>query len=128
MSRYFGDQLRRLRLEQGLTQRDLAAAVGLSQAQISLHEKGEDLPAPAVRAKYAHALGISAEDLEEMIDRGRLKEFLRASGTLSEEAKRSIEDYVDFAWNRDREARGQQRRQGEVGKDEGSGDAKGLQE
>lgn len=128
MSRYFGDQLRRLRLEQGLTQRDLAAAVGLSQAQISLHEKGEDLPAPAVRAKYAHALGISAEDLEEMIDRGRLKEFLRASGTLSEEAKRSIEDYVDFAWNRDREARGQQRRQGEVGKGEGSGDAKGLQE
>ena len=128
MSKYFGDQLRRLRQERGLTQRDLAAAVGLSQAQISLHEKGEDLPAPAVRGKYARALGISAEDLEEMIDRGRLKEFLRASGTLSEEAKRSIEDYVDFAWNRDREARGQQRRQGDVGKGAGGDDAKGLQE
>ena len=127
MSRYFGDQLRRLRLERGLTQRDLAEKVGLSQAQISLHEKGEDLPAPAVRAKYARALGISREDLEEMIDRGRLKEFLRASSTLSDEAKRSIEDYVDFAWNRDREARAQQR-QAEAGKEGGGEDVKGLQE
>ena len=106
---YFGDQIRRLRARQGLSQRELAAMVGLSQAQISLHEKGEDLPGRPVRSRYARALGIAPEELEDLIHRSQVKEFLRASSTLSEEAKHSIEEYIDFAWERDREAQQRQR-------------------
>ena len=105
MNGYFGEQVRRLRQQQQLTQRDMAKLVGLSQAQISLHERGEDLPGPAIRPRYARALGISLEELEDLIRRSQVKEYLRASPTLSEEAKRSIEDYIDFAWERDRQAR-----------------------
>lgn len=107
MSSFFGEQVRRLRNERGLTQRALAALVGLSQAQISLHEKGEDVPASPIRPQYAAALGITPDDLEDLISRDRLKELLRANPVLSEEAKRSIEDYIDFAWERDREAQRQ---------------------
>ena len=115
MNGYFGEQVRRLRTQLGFSQRDLAKLVGLSQAQISLHEKGEDLPGRAIRARYAQALGVTPEELEDLIRRSQVKEFLRASPTLSEQAKRSIEDYIDFAWERDRQAR----QQGEEGKDGG---------
>ena len=112
MNSYFGDQIRRLRTQLGLSQRDLAKLVGLSQAQISLHEKGEDLPGPVTRPKYARALGITPEELEDLIHRSQVKEFLWASSTLSEEAKKSIEDYMDFAWERDRKAQRGQREPG----------------
>jgi transcriptional regulator with XRE-family HTH domain len=118
MNGYFGEQVRRLRAQQGLSQRDLAKLVGLSQAQISFHEKGEDLPGPAIRPKYARALGITLEQLEDLIRRSQVKELLRASPNLSEEARRSIEDYIDFVWERDREAR-QQREEREGGKRDG---------
>ena len=108
MNTYFGEQIRRLRTRQGLTQRELARLAGLSQAQISLHETGEDLPNPAVRSNYARALGITPEELEDLIQRSRVKEFLRATSTISEEAKHSIEEYIDFAWERDRRARPRQ--------------------
>jgi transcriptional regulator with XRE-family HTH domain len=112
MNGYFGEQVRRLRTQRGLTQRDMAKQVGLSQAQISLHERGEDLPGPAVRPRYARALGMTLEELEDLIHRSQVKEFLQASSTLSEEAKKSIEDYMDFAWERDREAQRGQREPG----------------
>ena len=102
---YFGEQIKVLRSRRGLTQRDLAKLVGLSQAQISLHEKGEDVPGPAIRPAYARALAVSIDDLGDIINRGQVKEFLRANPILSQEAKRSIEEYIDFAWDRDRRAR-----------------------
>ena len=119
MNGYFGEQVRRLRQQQGLTQRDMAKQVGLSQAQISLHERGEDLPGPAVRLRYARAFGMTLEELEDIIHRSQIKEYLRASSNRSEEARRSIEDYIDFAWERERQAR-RQRQEGV------KGDAKGL--
>ena len=119
MARFFGDEIRRLRQRCGLTQRELAALAGLTQAQISLHEKGEDVPAPRVRAKYARALGLSLEELQDLISRDRLKNSLRSSPMLSEEAKRSIEDYIDFAWDRDRQARAQGQQPPETGGPEG---------
>ena len=104
MNGFFGEHIRSLRKRKGLSQRDLARLVGVSQAQISLHEKGKDLPRPAVRIRYALALGVTLEDFEDLILRSRMKEFLRASYTLSEAAKHSIEEYIDFAWERDRQA------------------------
>lgn len=126
MARFLGSEFRRLREQRGLTQRDLADLVGLSQAQISLHERGDDVPAPKVRFQYAEALGLTPEELEDLIGRDQLKESLRASTTLSQEAKRSIEDYIDFAWERDRQARAD-RPADPPGQDaEASGDGDGL--
>lgn len=105
MNTYFGEQVRIFRSRRGLTQRDMAKLVGLSQAQISLHEKGEDVPEPAIRPAYARALAITIDELEDIINRGQVKEFLRANPILSQEAKRSIEEYIDFAWDRDRRVR-----------------------
>lgn len=123
---FFGEQIRRLRTQKGLSQRDLARLVGLSQAQISLHERGADLPGPAIRAGYARALGITPEELEDLIHRSQLKEFLRASTSLSEESKRSIEDYVDFAFERDRRAREAEGRGRDGEYSEGPSDEGGL--
>ncbi len=119
MDGYLGDQIRRLRQARGLNQRALAALVGVTQAQISLHEKGEDIPSPAIRPKYAEALGLSLEEFEDLIQKSQVKESLRASSNLSEEARRSIEDYIDFAWERDRNAREErkQREHPDGGKD-----------
>ena len=79
--------------------------IGVSQAQISLHEQGENIPSAKLYGVYAEALGISLEDFQEIMSKDRLKEFLRSAPNLSSEAKRSIEDYIDFAWERDRRAR-----------------------
>ncbi len=105
MGKYLGEQIRLIREAKGLNQRQFAKMVGVSQAQISLHEVGEDVPSPKLRAKYAEGLGIPLDQLEEIISRERLKDFLRSAPNLSDEAKRSIEDYIDFAWERDRQAR-----------------------
>ena len=126
MARFLGAEFRRLREQLGLTQRDLAELVGLSQAQISLHERGDDVPAPRIRSRYAQALGLTPEELEDLISRDQLKDSLRASTTLSDEAKRSIQDYIDFAWERDRQARAGKPPATQVQKEESSGDREDL--
>jgi len=59
----FGDRIARLRKSSGLTQTEIAKAVGLSQAVISLYERGQGEPAGSVVAKFARALGVSTEVL-----------------------------------------------------------------
>ena len=105
MGEYLGEQIRLRREAKGLNQRVFARMIGVSQAQISLHEQGENIPSAKLYSVYAEALGISLEDFQEIISKDRLKEFLRSAPNLSSEAKRSIEDYIDFAWERDRRAR-----------------------
>ncbi|MDP3062679.1 MAG: hypothetical protein Q8O40_05655 [Chloroflexota bacterium] len=55
-------------------------------------------------------MGLSLGEFEDLIRRSQVKEFLRASSELSDEARRSIEDYIDFAWERDRRAQEERRR------------------
>jgi len=55
----FGDLLRQLRRRAGMTQRDLAAAVGYSVAMICSLEKGDRLPdVTVVAARFASALAL----------------------------------------------------------------------
>ena len=58
----FGDLLRFLRRHSGLTQMELAIAVGYSNTQISRLEQNERLPdIPTIEARFISALGIEEE-------------------------------------------------------------------
>src|SRR4051794_41970346 len=58
-----GERLRRLRLERGLSQRELSSP-GVSYAYISRIEAGARRPSVKALRKLARKLGGSAEDLE----------------------------------------------------------------
>src|SRR3954468_11359043 len=55
--------MRRRRIEQGLSQADLAAAVGLDKRQIRRYEAGEAQPSLGAAQAIAEALGISLDEL-----------------------------------------------------------------
>ena len=55
----FPERLRRLRESRGLTQRELAEAIGVSRQAIGLYEAGEREPDLSTLQKLARALGTS---------------------------------------------------------------------
>lgn len=62
----FGGQLRRLRMDAGLTQEELGEAIGLNQQRISMYERGLHLPErEEVIIDLANALGVSPGTLFE---------------------------------------------------------------
>jgi transcriptional regulator with XRE-family HTH domain len=59
-----GNKLWRFRMEQGLTQQELAAKANVSQSAIAQLEKGSRTqPYPSTLRKLSEALGISISDL-----------------------------------------------------------------
>lgn len=60
-----GKQLRRIRTEQGYTQRQVAIAVGVTDAQISRIETDASEPEAETMAKIADFLGVRMDDLRE---------------------------------------------------------------
>jgi transcriptional regulator with XRE-family HTH domain len=60
---FFGDRLRRLRLEKGLTQTQLGDKVGLSKRMMAHYEKHATRPPADNVALLAHTLGVKVEDL-----------------------------------------------------------------
>src|ERR1700730_13340833 len=76
-SESFGAQLARLRQEAGLSQRDLAAEVGISQRMIAYYEKQTAHPPTHLLAILAEALGVSADQLlgiKEVKSNGRSRD------------------------------------------------------
>jgi transcriptional regulator with XRE-family HTH domain len=59
----FGEVLRRLRQDAGLSQAGLAAAAGIHLRQINRYESGEQQPALDVGMRLAAALGVSLDEL-----------------------------------------------------------------
>src|SRR3954451_6175324 len=59
----FGEVLRRLRQEAGLSQAGLAGAAGTSLRQIHRYERGEQQPALEVGQRLAAALGVTLDEL-----------------------------------------------------------------
>lgn len=57
----FGETLRKIRIEKGMKQEDLAAKTGLTQAAISQFEKGLRVPTPVKVKLFAEVLGISQD-------------------------------------------------------------------
>ena len=56
-----GKRLKSIRLQAGLSQRDLAEMVGLSARAISKYERGMDTPSSADWIRLAKALGVHVE-------------------------------------------------------------------
>lgn len=61
----FNNTLVFLRNKHGLTQEQLANAVGVSQAVISMYESGIKVPSIFVSVKLAKTFGITVEELAE---------------------------------------------------------------
>ena len=59
----FGDVMRRLRQDAGLSQAGLAGAAGTSLRQINRYERGEQQPALDVGQRLAAALGVTLDEL-----------------------------------------------------------------
>ena len=59
----FGENLRRIRQEKGLTQLQLAEMVELSQPIIAQYERGSKQPTVATASAIAKALGCVLSDL-----------------------------------------------------------------
>lgn len=73
----FGEQLARLRQAAGLSQRDLAAEVGISQRMVAYYEKQTAHPPTHLLALLAKALGVSADQLlgiKEVKSNGRTRD------------------------------------------------------
>src|SRR3954453_17895157 len=59
----FGEIIRRLRQEAGLSQAELASAAGVHLRQIHRYESGEQQPALGVAHRLAVALGVTLDEL-----------------------------------------------------------------
>jgi len=72
----FGEVLRELRLERGLTQEALALDAGTERSHISALERAEKGPSLATILRLAQALGIPAGEILDRVER-RLSEKKR---------------------------------------------------
>jgi len=88
----FGDRLRSLRTQRGLSQEGLAEEVGVRGQQIWRYEKGDNTPAADVLAQIARALGTSADYLIGLTDDPSLPQ---TDSGLSER-----EQFAISAWRR----------------------------
>lgn len=57
------DVLKRFRIENGMSQKDLAASLNTSQAAVSAWERGKRTPTPALGKKIRDLTGCDASDL-----------------------------------------------------------------
>lgn len=64
----FGQILRELRVEKGLTQEDLGFEAGIRRTYVSILELGQQQPSLTTILKLADALGLSAAKLIELVE------------------------------------------------------------
>ena len=95
----FGVRLRRLRMEQGLTQAQVAAGLGVSKPTVWAWEKGQARPTESRIEALAQMLGVAEAELLAGRDMSHLAELLarsrdeiaRAVGTRPAKVKILIE-------------------------------------
>lgn len=87
----FGDRLRDLRIEKGLTQKELASLIGCQNSIISFYENGDRFPTPEVIIKLAAVFRVSTDYLLG-VERGT---YIDASGLDAKEIK-VIRDMIDI--------------------------------
>lgn len=104
-----GKRIRKLRLERGLTLRELEARSGVSRTTISLYERGKARMSLEALEKVARALEVSLPfllsgdtgDYASMLDAS----FLRKLSRLSPEGRKSVMAYVEFLLAEERKRR-----------------------
>jgi len=73
-----GDTVRTLRLKKGLNQTQFAALLGTTQAHVARLEKGNTDPQRSTCKRMREVLGISADKLDEIMDRQEKAYALKA--------------------------------------------------
>lgn len=86
----FGDRLRSLRKQKKLTQKQLAALIGVKNSIISFYEVGDRIPSPEIIIKLATTLGVTADYLLGI----EKNESIDVSG-LEEDDKMLVRSLVD---------------------------------
>ncbi len=86
----FGDKLKQLRLQAGLTQKQLAEQIGVTKSVVSFYELRERTPSPEILIKLAAVFHTSADYLLG-IEKG---DSLDVSG-LNDEDKRVVSLMVE---------------------------------
>ena len=102
----FGEHIRRLRKAKGLTQRELAAALDVSERVVSAYERSESDPSFHLIAPLAQNLGVSVDELlglkpvrnrsTSAMERRWLRKFEEIR-RLSGRKQRSIMQVLDMA-------------------------------
>lgn len=59
----FGNTLKELRLQHGMTQKDLAAKIGVTKSVVSYYELSERSPSPEILIKLANIFHVSTDYL-----------------------------------------------------------------
>ena len=68
----FGTRLKELRNNSGLTQKQLAAQIGVSKSVVSFYERQERTPSPDVLRKFASVFHVSTDYLLDIDNVERL--------------------------------------------------------
>lgn len=86
----FGRKLRELRKQKNLTQKQLAALIGVKNSIISFYEVGDRIPSPEIIIKLAAALNVTSDYLLGI----EKNETIDVSG-LDENDKKLVRSLVD---------------------------------
>lgn len=108
---HFGNGLKGLRKEKGLTQKELAAALSVSPQVVSRWEKSKDPPSYRTMMKLAKALGtttnnlmlrcfpIDPEEMARIVEEARkptlYDELLKSFNALNEKGQRRAVDFTE---------------------------------
>lgn len=100
----FKDRIKQARIKKGLSQSDLAKAIGVHVTNISRYERGENRPTSDVLTKLANALGTTVDFLmsgslndladTQIADKELLSQFKRTEH-LPQEKKQLVKAFLE---------------------------------
>ena len=94
----FGEYLSRTRMEKGLSQQDLADALGITQAAISQLESGKRIATPKTVKRLAEALQVDIEVLAGEDEQGfELRALMRTAKGASPKTIRQVAELLALA-------------------------------
>lgn len=79
-----GEKIKNIRKTKGLTQKELAQKLGVSQAMITQYEKGLRKPKPDTIKRIAMALGVDYYDIDSSPSGETISEILQGNTALTQ--------------------------------------------
>lgn len=96
----FGELLRELRKDHGMTQADLAKELSFAPLTISAYERGRSIPDDATKVKIAQIFNISLDYLlgliREPLPYERSDHSIQCPQDFSEEDMNKVREYITF--------------------------------
>ena len=98
---FFGQRLRKLRKDAGLTQSALAEKLGIGQSTLAEYESGRVIPTATVVAITAKFFGVSADYLLGLTDnpspnKGELPEIVKKKLEKAEKLEKAVNELKDM--------------------------------